>query len=315
MMALSPPITPQGTLIRLAKNQAMPTIYDVEMEGIDQLQQYDRVECHTVLYPYSRQVSSEDISFYPFEEYVSDLASHQRSAYAEIHSPSAQICGLLLGGIIALVFAIVKPDEFLSIESLVSILAAYAIGKEFWDDIERGLIDLSRNWRLRVADVIYRYQLEKDTTLSAYFFLAKQRRYGKVPLLPDKMDFVKQSNSQTLRMCFARRDLAAFADASAHVHSIHIDPALLPELEGAGFMFGVKVSLGRTRWGITRNLELFQCIDKTPTDQASIGCLDAQGNWVEGALFYRNTLTCGRIKHYIDQGLVPGRAILASSTG
>ncbi len=107
MMALSPPITPQGTLIRLAKNQAMPTIYDVEMEGIDQLQQYDRVECHTVLYPYSRQVSSEDISFYPFEEYVSDLASHQRSAYAEIHSPSAQICGLLLGGIIALVFGVI----------------------------------------------------------------------------------------------------------------------------------------------------------------------------------------------------------------
>ena len=311
-MALFPPI-PQGILIRLAKNEAMPAIYDVEMEGIDQLQQYDRVECHTVLYPYSRRVTSEDISFYPFEEYVSDLASHQRSAYAEIHSPSAEVCGLLLGGIIALVFAIIKPDELLSIESLVSILAAYAIGKEFWDDIERALVDLSRNWHLRLADVIYRYRLEKDTTLSAYFSLAKQRRYGRVPLLPDKMDFVKQSNSQTLRMCFARRDMTAFADVTAHVHSIHIDPALLSELEGTGFMFGVKVSLGRTRCGVTRNLELFQCIDRSSTDQASIGCLDGQGNWVEGALFYRNTLTCGRVKYYADQGLVPRWTILGAS--
>ena len=61
MASLSP--IPEGILIRLAKNEAMPTIYDVEMEGIGQLQRYDRVECHTVLYPYSRKVSADHIAF------------------------------------------------------------------------------------------------------------------------------------------------------------------------------------------------------------------------------------------------------------
>ena len=45
--------------ISLKKNETVPGIYDVEMEGIERLQRYDSVECHIVLYPYSRTITSE----------------------------------------------------------------------------------------------------------------------------------------------------------------------------------------------------------------------------------------------------------------
>jgi hypothetical protein len=292
-------------IIRLRKNQAVPNIYDVEMCGVDRLQGYDIVECHIVLYPYSRRVTSEDFAFYPFEEYVRDVASQQRSAYTPIHSQFNEVFGLSLGVLIAAVFALFKPQDLLSIESIVSVFGAYAIGKELWDDIDRALVNLSKKWRLRLQDSYYRYQLEKHTTLTSYSCLAKRRRYGKSPLLPVKIDFIKQSNSQTLRMCFRVQDITPVEGPKAHVHSIHIDPERLADLEQGGFLFGVKLSLNKGFLGINRNLELFQSLDKD-----SIGCLNEVGGWVEGAVFYRHTLTLGRIKFYIDQGLVHGERIL-----
>ena len=242
---------PFQEIIRFRKNPAMPHIYDVEMQGLDQLKQFDSVECHIVLYPYSRKICSDDIAFYPFEEYVKDVLSHQRSAYVRIDSRFNEVFGLSLGTMIALAFAIWKPEDLLSIESVVSVFGAYTIGKDLWNDIERILVDASKNWRVRFQDNYYRYQLEKHTTLTSYSYLAKRQRYGKVPLLPEKIDFIKQSNSQTLRMCFNMKDLESFTEPVAHVHSIHVDSSLLEDLEERGFLFGVKLSLNRTFLGVT----------------------------------------------------------------
>jgi hypothetical protein len=296
---------PFPNVIHLRKNRAMPGIFDVDMTHIDQLKAYDGVECHIVLYPYSRQISSDDLAFYPFEEYIKDVASQQRSAYAAIRGSFNQVFGLSLGFLIALIFALLKPEELLSVESIVSVFGAYVIGKELWDDIERMLIHVSKEWRLRLQDSYYRYRLEKHTTLTSYSYLAKRQRYGKSSLLPEKIDFIKQSNSQTLRMYFNMQDLEAFAEPSAHVHSIHVDPALLDAFESSGFLFGVKLSLNKRAWGIARRTELFQSIDGS-----AIGCLDDGGRWTEGAVFYRHTVTCGRVKYYVDKGLVHGSTIL-----
>jgi len=229
-------------------------------------------ECHVVLYPYSRRVTSEAIAFYPFEEYVKDVLSHQRSAYTRIHSPFNEAFGLLLGLMIAVVFAVFKPQDLLSIESIVSVFAAYAIGKDLWDDIDRALVQVSKEWRICFQDNYYRYQAEKPTTLTFYSLLAKRRRYGKSSLLPEQIDFIKQSNSQTLRMCFNTKDLVSLAEPSAHVHSIHIDPPLSEEFEKSGFLFGIKLSFNKSFLGIMKCFELFQSIDKD-----SIGCLDEEG--------------------------------------
>jgi hypothetical protein len=314
--------------IRLCRNQDLPNRFDVELRAdaahtgrgasvIERLKSYDRIECHVVFYPYSRTICSNDIHFYPFEEYVDDVLSNQRSAYAEIHSSLDQVFGLLLGLFIALAFARFKPQSLLEIEAIVSVFGAYAIGKELWHDIERMLVNVSKNWRLCYQESYYRYRLEKRTTLTHYSHLAKRQRYGKATLLPDKIDFIKQSNSQTLRMCFDTRDLDLPRDLdalpgteagqtlSAHVHSIHVNEGLMDDLLRDGFMFGLKLSYNRRILGITRALEVFQSLNKQ-----SIGCLDDTGKWHEGALFYRNTLTLGRIKLYLNNGLLPGVSIL-----
>jgi hypothetical protein len=304
----APPKIPFHNIIRLRKNQVVPNIYDVDIAGIEQLKTYDHVEYHLVLYPYSRKVCSDDITFYPFEEYVKDVLSRQRSAYAEIHSHFNEIFGLLLGLMIALVFARFKPEELLSIESVVSVFGAYAIGKEVWGDIEQVLINLTKSWPIRFQDNYYRYRLEKHTTLTYYSYLAKRRRYGKSSLIPEKIDFIKQSNSQTLRLCFNLRDLRSFRESSAHVHSIHIEPDLLADFQESGFMFGVKLSFNKTFLGISSNFEVFQSIDRHAK-----GCLDDRGRWIDGAIFYRKTLTLGRIKWYLRKGFIHGEPIIEAA--
>jgi hypothetical protein len=299
------PKVPFQDIVRLRTNVAVPGIYDVVVEGFDRLRTYSQVELHTVLYPYSRQISSENIAFYPFEEYVKDVLSQQRSAYAAMLNQLNELFGLLLGAVIALVFARFKPEDLFSIESIVSVFGGYTIGKELWDDIARSLVHLTRHWRLRVQESYYRYRLEKRTTLTTYSYLGKRRRYGKCALLPDKIDFIKQSNSQTLRMSFNMRGLRVLPGPVAHIHSIHVDPDLLDEFEREGFLFGIKLSLNRQYLGIVRSLELFQSIDG-----CACGCLDNDGEWVEGAVFYRRTFSLGRIKLYLTEGVIRGQTIL-----
>jgi hypothetical protein len=104
------------------------------------------------------------------------------------------------------------------------------------------------------------------------------------------------------------KDLRATPGCSTHLHSIHIDPALQPELEDAGYLFGVKLSLNKEFLGFVRSFELFQSLD-----HGARGCLDATGTWVPGAVFYRNTLSWGRIKLYINQGLLRDETIIATN--
>jgi hypothetical protein len=313
------------------------------MRDPNRLAAYKRVECHIVLYPYSRKITSDDIHFYPYEEYVNDVLSNQRSAYAEIQSPADQVFGLALGLCIALIYALLSPASLLNIEAIVSVFGAYLVGKELWNDIERLLVNVSKTWKLRYQDGYYQYRLEKDTTLTLYSYLAKRQRYGKAALLPDRIDFIKQSNSQTLRMCFDSGYRAAAhrwhgqtapdasQPASAHVHSIHVDRDLMDDLIEDGFMFGVKLSLGRRFLGFTHSIELFQSLqvggrdDKTPDRRlvggaiaparAALGSLDQTGQWHEGAVFYRNTVDFGRLKLYLNSGLVSGQSILHLQRG
>jgi hypothetical protein len=293
----------------LRKNEALSSRYDVEMQDVERLRAYDRVECHVVLYPYNRQVSSDDIYFYPYEEYIKDVLSNQRSAYAEIRNPSGEIFGLLLGLVLTFLLFLFRRGQPLLIESIVSIIGAYAIGKELWGDIESMLGHISKNWPLRYRDSYYRYRLEKHTTLTSYSYLAKEERYGKAALLPEKIDFIKQSNSQTLRMCFDTRDIAFLEGPLAHIHSIHIEPTLMEAFQAGGFMFGIKLSFCRRFLCLHRCFEVFQSINRD-----AIGCLDETGQWIEGSLFYRHTLNLGRLKLYMDRGIIRDEAIIDASS-
>ena len=297
---------PYQNLIQLCQSPGLPNRYDVQMQGLDRMRRYDRVECHIVVYPYDRTIGSDDIHFYPFEEYVQDVLSGQRSAYTEIPNSMDQLFGLGLGLLIALIFAIVDRPSLLKIEALVSVIGAYAVGKELWNDLEHLLINATKNWRLCYQESYFHYQLEKRTTLTSYSYLAKRQRYGKQALLPAQIDFMKQSNSQTLRLCFDVHDLPPARSDPAHLHSIQIEESHADAFHGA-FMFGVKLSFARRTLGLARQLEVFQSLDA-----GRLGCLDDHGEWQDGAAFYRRTWTLGRLKFYARKGLIPNATVITT---
>jgi hypothetical protein len=291
--------------VRVRVNKKISHIYDVELGHLDELNRLSSVECHVAFYPYSRKITSDHFEFTPFEEYVNDIAAHQRSTYIKIKNRFCNVFGLFLGILIVGIFFAFKPQELLSIEPIISIIGAYFIGKELWGDIEDLLINISKNWRIRYIESYYFYRLEKHTTLSLYSRLAKKRRYGKEAILPEKMDLIQQKNSQTLRLFFNMKDLKPTKEAYAHMLSIRLDSKQLQEFENDGFMFGVKLSFNKRFLGVTRCREFFQSIDKDMK-----GCLKENGEWTNGAVFYRNTFRLGRVKFFINKGLIENKSIV-----
>jgi hypothetical protein len=159
---------------------------------------------------------------------------------------------------------------------------------------------------VRFQSNYYSYRLERHTTLTLYSRLAKTHRYGKATVLPELMDFISQSNSQTVRMRFERGELRAEKGESAHMLSISVEPSLLGEFEQAGYLFGVKVSLNRRFLFMENSTELFQSLDK-----GSPGCLDAAGQWHDRAAFYRRTISAGRLKIFVRSGVTPECRLVA----
>jgi hypothetical protein len=292
-------------IVRVRVNKEIPGVYDVELGYLNELHSLSSLECHIAFYPYNRKINSNHFEFTPFEEYVNDIAAHQKSTYMKIKNRFCNIFGLFLGILIIVFFSVLKPSELLSIESIVSIIGAYFIGKELWDDIEELMINLSKNWRIRYVENYYFYRLERHTTLSLYSRLAKKRRYGREAILPEKMDLIQQKNSQTLRLFFIVKDLNPVKETYAHMMSIRMSPKLLQEFENDGCMFGVKLSFNKRFLGITRSWEFFQSIDKDVK-----GCLKENGEWINGAVFYRKTFMLGRIKFFIHTGLIENRSMV-----
>ncbi|MDH5638270.1 MAG: hypothetical protein OEZ04_07250, partial [Nitrospinota bacterium] len=248
--------------ITFLPDQRIPYLYDVEVNRVDELKSFDSVELHVVLYPYSKMINTSNYSVNPFEEYAHDISGHLRSSYVPIHNPMGNIFGLFLGGLIATIFSIIAPDQLFSVEAVVSILGAYAIGKELYGDIDNGLVRLTKSWPVRFLGQYYAYRIERGATLTTYSALARQRRYGKQTLMPELFDFIEKSNSVTVRMFFTKEDLARFGDgSSAHILSVAMDEKLTGEFNKHGFMLGIKIALNTKAFGLTKSRELFQSID------------------------------------------------------
>ena len=291
-------------MIAIRRNPDLPGIYDIEFRHLERIAGFHLLECHLVLYPYSRQLNSGMITLMPYEEYARDILAQQRSAYKQIGQIGKNLFGVFLGLLIIGVFALLKPVELYSIESIVSIIGAYAIGKELWDDLENWLVNVTSTARVRFQPRYYSFQLEKNTTISKYFYLARTSRYGHPMLLPHQMDFIQQSNSQTVRMLFRVADLPADGGSPVHVLSIHLPPALASEFEEKGYLFGVKWGLIKKRGPLQRSLEVFQSFHGD-----SLGCLDLANRWQEGKAFLRETLSLSRVKYYWKNRLLDGVAL------
>lgn len=299
----------RSNYIGIESSTAFPYIFDVTLHHLDLCKQYHSVECHLVLYPYSRKVDSDDIAFNPFEEYVKDLAMHKKSVYVPINDSFNKVFGILLGVLICLVFLYFKPSDLVSVESVVSIIGAYLAGKEVWDDLEIWLVRLTKNSRLRYIEPYYSFRIEPNTTLTAYANFAKRQRYGKAPLLPSEMDFLKQSNSQTVRLLFSHKDLESLDETSAHIASIFIKPHLLSDFEQTGYLLGIKLSFNqRKSFFRTKHLELFQSIHNQQH-----GCINDTQKWVPDAVFCRHTYTIGRWKFFSSTQTINNYSLLTNN--
>ncbi len=291
--------------VRLDAGRGRQGIYDIELDRLETLEGYDSLDCHLVIYPYSRRVNSHHLRLMPFEEYVSDIISRQRSVYIRAEERGKYLFGALLALALVAVFVEFRPVELLSLEAIVSVFGVYMVGKEIWDDIELGLQHLSGRWRLRYVENYYPYQLAGRTTLARYSEMAKEQRYGRRSLLPDRIDFIQQSNSQTVRLRFESGSLRSLDGQSAHIASLHVDRTAAAEFRRAGHLFGAKLSLNRRRLRLERSLELFQSLDR-----GRPGCLDDRGRWHDGAVFWRRTWRLGKLKFFSNHGLSPGSLVV-----
>ena len=294
------------TKIQLVTNPDFPHILEVELLNYADWKKYDSLEFHWVVYPYSREVSANDLSFHPFEEYVKDILDNHKSAYSPIYPSNHKRFGLFLGLIAALVVSIFHPQDFVSMEGLVSFFGAYIAGKELWTDFEKYLVRFTKKSKLKFLEPYYSYQLEKNSTLAQYSAFAKKHRYEKSALTPEKMDYIEQSNSKTVRLQYDSlvSDPEVHQEA-LHLLSLHIDSAKLEAMKKDGYLFGVKVSLNKRKGFFSKNTELYQSLNNGEN-----GALDLAGKWIPNVLAKRITYTFGRWKYYQETGkMVKGTLI------
>jgi hypothetical protein len=283
-------------------NRSQKGIYDIELHNIKELQEFSSVESHILVYPLSRNITADHIICYPFEEYAQDIKEGDSSVYSKVSFVFNKALGITLGILILIIFLIVAPQAFLSIDSVVAIFAAYIIGKELGEDLENFLINVSHNWKLQFYKDYFKYCLEKATPFTNYTRYAKKQRYGKVSVLPSRMDFDKRSNSQIVRMKFKRSDLEE--KDNIHILSIKISEKQIQEFEKEGYVIGFKLCLNKKGLLLTDSLELFQAVSKE-----SIGCLNEEDKVLKDHVFFRKVLKMSRIRFNSTTGILKGKII------
>lgn len=290
---------PFQNIIRFQKVKEFPNIYDFTLSNLEELKKFKSVEVSIFLYPFSREITSKNISFNPFEEYVKDILSEQRSAYFKINRNINNLFGIFLGLLIVGIFYHYKPAELVSIESIVSVFGAYIIGKELWNDIEKFLINFTKRWRIQYEENKYAYQLDKNTMLTHYSYLAKKQRYGITPIMPEKMHFINQSNSQTVRLFINTKDLKVNRNNFSHLLAVRIDQELVDEFEKEGYMLTIRLTFNRPYLWWNRSWEFFNSLNK-----CEAGCLDKEGNWIKNGVFFRRINGIRRVKHLVKTKLM-----------
>lgn len=298
--------------LQIAKNDKYGHILDVSLNLDKELFRFKTLECHLVLYPFSRKIRSEHIKLNPFVEYAEDISEGKKSAYSEIISSASQFFGLFLVAVLLVIFFLLKKEGVTSrigyMEVLVSIFGVYVVGKDFWDDLDGFFKRLTKNWRIKYMDSYYSYELEKNTTLMRYSNLAKKERYGYSTVLPEKMDYIVTSNSNTVRLYFETDDFKDMSDTRAHLLSIRIDPEYLEEFEKRGCLLGIKLAFSRNYLLFEKSHEFFQSIKMNEP-----GCLDDRGEWLSHAVYYRRVLRHGNIRCDLKSTILKDKTILESA--
>jgi hypothetical protein len=275
-----------------------PEVLQVYLRNLPAFREHSALEVSLFLYPYSSKLTADHYRALPYEDYLVDLNAGVRTAYKVAGKFGGKLFGLLLGLLIVLLFWRIDPGDIISIQSIVSILGAYAIGKELWDDIDNFLANtFNASERLRWRETPYFYVKNHFGTVEKFWEKARNDRYASNTALPSKFDFIAHSNHKTLELLFKPQDLE-FADYEAlRIGNFRFVEKQKPR--PADFMLGFKLTLIKNYFFFKREVELFQLLDK-----GNLGVVE-NDTWHAGALLARNTITIGRWKFYMDKRTVP----------
>ena len=298
---LSPQNLP-SQLISIVQAPQFDDIWDLHLHNLPLIaQNCHQLECHIVVCPYHRAIQAADFHFMPFEEYINDLASKHTSTYRTINDRAHKYFGLSLGAILSAFIGYYNPKDLLTVEGLIGIFGAYLLGKHLWGDLARFLELQTQNWRLRFTEQYYAYELHTSTTIATYNKLAKQRRYGRAQITPQKIDFIEHSNSQTLRLCFSSAELKAQLDETYHLLSIHVNKDKQTNFSPDNLLLGLKLSFNTKKWFGWRCFEVFQSLDGNKP-----GCITTHNTWIDEDVFYRITRRWKRLKYFKSLGVLNG---------
>jgi hypothetical protein len=291
-------------LLSVSKNRQHSNIYDVSLTAVDFVRDYSELEISFYLYPYSRKVSTSNFQILPYEDYAHDVSSNRRSTYKLIKYQADKLFGIVLGLIIILVLSALGSRNFNDAESIVAILATYAIGKELFVDFDNFFINLTKAWRTKWLGVSYSYQREDFGTVQRFWKIARNKRNQLPYILPRQFEYISHSNSKTIDMIFSQSDLKALQGPSSGIASIEVDEIAQQHLTNQ-FMFGVKITLVAKYLFWKRNTEIFQAIDA-----GQVGTVTANGSWATDQALVRSTFRVGRLKYYRDLSLIENLDII-----
>ena len=289
--------------IKITKNTKYPNIIDITLTNTAELAKtVSAVECTLLIYPFSRNLTANSFFVFPFEEYINDIIAGKRSSYQTTDKTDAHIFGLLLGGLIALFVSLINPNNIFEIESLVSIISVYLIGRELWKEIDVTLQAKTRQLPISWQEDQFPYRVQDSGTIQQFAKISRNIRYEGTGLhnLPGKMDFIEHSNSKTIELLFQKKELQYRNEDYLRICSIHFGNTCLEDLKKDGLLIGIKVALCKKVLCFNTKKEIFQAII---TNNNEVGTVDDKGNWCTNTLLIKDCLNFGRLKIYLSNVL------------
>lgn len=285
--------TPLFNSLIKVKNSSDPSHsqFELFLTHLPELQKYSQVEVTVSYYPYDHAVDADAFHFDPYEDYVFELAEGKRSTYQLITDGSPQLAGILLGGAILIYFAVFFPELLISVESVVSIFAAYTVGKEIWRDVDSSLQNVSSSWPIRWIQQTYYYGLQQFGTLHRFWQFARQRRYEYQLTLPAQIDFLSHSNSKTVEMLFTKTELSHPDEEAVRVLSVSFNTKVVKNISSSlpGLLI-CRVAVVRKFLGIKFATEFYQSLDN-----GVAGTLDTDNMWHANKSLEKDLVSWGRL--------------------
>jgi hypothetical protein len=265
------------------------------LQKLPELRRFHSVECALSVYPLIPALTAEDFEVAPYEDYVDELVAGRRSTYVLVKNATDKFFGVLVGLVIAGVFLWLAPQLLFSVEAVVAVMGAYAIGKEAWTDIDDALAGFTKHRAWRWAEQDFFYVREDFGSLQRFWQYARQERYGFRLTLPTMIDVIGHSNSKTVEMLFTADDLSSAQQRQVRIASILLKPTVKEKVTLKQLMIVFKLTLRK------RALFGFSVVE---TYQALVagkgGTVDASDTWHSQAMLQKPLREFGKF-HWVGK--------------